>query len=142
MTTKQMALRWFDEVWNKKNPSAISDLMDAKAVGTTEGGEIRGPAEFRSAVYEPLVKAFPDVKVKIDSVIAEGNEAMLRWTVVATHTGPLAHVPPSGKKVKFNGMTCLTFRDGKVVSGADSYNLHGLVAYLSGGPASATVRAP
>lgn len=142
MTNKELALKWFEELWNRKNPAVLAELMDPSAVGTTEGGEIRGPAQFRSAVYDPLVKAFPDLRVRIDSVIAEGAEVMLRWTVVATHTGALLHIPASGRKVLFTGMTWLTFRNGKVVSGADSYNLHGLAAYLSGGPASATVRAP
>jgi steroid delta-isomerase-like uncharacterized protein len=140
MTTKQLAQKWFDELWNNHNPAIIAQIMDASAVGVTEGGEIHGPDEFRKAVYEPLIQAFPDVGVAIDGMIAEGEEVAVRWTVAATHHGALGEVPASGKQVRFSGMTWFKFKNGKIVSGADSYNLHGLIAYLSGGPASATVR--
>jgi steroid delta-isomerase-like uncharacterized protein len=139
MTTKQLASRWFEELWNKKNPDIIAEMMDPASSGVTEGGEIRGPDEFRTAVYEPLVRAFPDVTVRIDGVIAEGNEAAVRWTLIALHQGPLLHVPASGKRVKATGMTWLKFRNGKIVSGADSYNFHGLVAFLAGGAPCASV---
>jgi predicted ester cyclase len=139
MNTKQLATRWFEELWNKKNPEVIAEIMDASAVGVTEGGVIHGPGEFRASVYEPFVKAFPDLKVKIEGVLAEGDDVALRWTASATHTGPLLHVSPSGRPVKFSGITWLTFKGGKLVKGSDSYNFHGLMAYLGGGQPTASV---
>ena len=140
MNNSPLAVRWFDELWNKKNPAVITELMDAAAVGVTEGGEIHGAAEFRALGYEPLVKALPNMKVQIDGMLAEGDDVAVRWTVTGTHTGPLLHLPASGRGVKFSGMTWITFKNGKVMKGSDSFNFHGLVSYLSGGPATASVR--
>jgi steroid delta-isomerase-like uncharacterized protein len=140
MNPKELALKWFDEVWNKKKPATIAEMMDVASVGLSEGGEIKGPDEFRTAVYEPMVRAFPDVNVKVDSIISEGDEVALRWTVTASHFGPMMDLAASGKRVKFSGMTWLKFANGKIVGGSDSYNLHGLVSFLSGGPESASVR--
>lgn len=130
MNAKQVAQRWFEEVWNKRNPAVIDELMDASAVCATEGGPIRGPGDFRSLVYNPLITAFPDVKITLDGLIAEGEEVAIRWTVHATQKGPFAHLKPSGKAVAFSGMTWQRIRGGKIVAGSDSYNLHGLIAFL------------
>ena len=116
--------------------------MDPALVGVSEGGEIRGPDAFKSLVYEPMVRAFPDVSVSLDRIIGEGNEVAIRWTAVATHKGPFLDIAPTGKKVQFSGITWIEFKQGRIISGADSYNLHGLIAYLSGGPESASVHAP
>lgn len=140
MNPKQIAQRWFEEVWNKKNPAVIAELMDASAAGVTEAGPIKGPAEFKQLAYDPLIAAFPDVKVVIDGMIAEQNEVATRWTLSATHKGPLAHLAATGKRVTFSGMTWQRFKDGKMIAGADSYNLHGVLAFLATDAESASVR--
>lgn len=142
MNAKQIAQRWFEEVWNRKNPAVIAELMDPSAEAFAEGGTIRGPDEFRSAIYEPLVAAFPDVRIAIDGLVAENDEVVVRWTVTATHQGPLAGINPTGKQVRFSGMTWQRVRQGKIVAGSDSYNFHGLLAFLSTGTESASVRRP
>ena len=139
MHNREIVRTWFDSVWNQKNPATIAQLMSPDAAGVTETGEVTSPAEFKKAVYDPLVAAFPDVKISLDGIVTEGDEAAVRWTILATHTGPLAHLRPSGRRVKFSGMTWLKFKDGKIVGGADSYNLDGLLAALSEGRESATV---
>lgn len=140
MNTKQIAQKWFDELWNKKNSDVIDELLDDSVCGVSEGGEIKGPCEFRSAVYEPLVAAFPDVKVTIDGLVAEEDEIVIRWTASATHAGPFAHLKATGKRVKFSGMTWQRIKNGKIVAGADSYNLHGLLALLESDAESGSVR--
>ena len=140
MNNKQLARRWFEQLWNEKNTAVITELMDPLAVGVTEGGEIKGPAEFKTMVYEPFVHAFPDVKVTIDGLIAENDDVAIRWTLSATHKGTLMHLSPTGKQVKFSGMTWQRFKNGKIIAGADSYNLHGVFAFLSSGAACASVR--
>lgn len=140
MNTKQLAQKWFEEVWNKKNGAFIAEMMDPSVVGVTEGGEVRGPADFKQKVFEPLVQAFPDVKVTVEGIISEGDEAAVRWTVSATHKGVLMHLAATGKRVKFSGITWLKFKNGRIVGGSDSYNLHGLIGFLTDGTESASVR--
>lgn len=139
MDTKKLAKKWFTEVWNKKNVSTIELMMAPDAVGFTEGGKLVGPAQFRSLVFEPFVAALPDLKVTIAGIIADKNEAVIRWTASGTHNGALMDIAPTGRPVKFSGMTWLKFSRGKIIAGSDSYNLHGLIAYLTTGTPSASV---
>lgn len=140
MNTKQLAQTWFDELWNKKNAAIIEEMMDPAAAGVSEGGAIVGPANFKQMVFDPLTQAFPDLRLTIDGVIAEGDQAAVRWTVSGTHRGPMIHLKATGKRVRFSGMTWLEFKNGKLVAGADSFNLHGLLAALAEGTECGSIR--
>jgi predicted ester cyclase len=43
--------------------------------------------------------AFPDMTVVMDDLSETGNEAVYRWTLVGTNTGPGG----TGKRVRFSG---------------------------------------
>src|SRR5437870_5454462 len=64
--TRKLAKKWFDELWNKRNGDALPRLMHAEAVGDTEGGAVKGHAEFYYKLHGPLLAAFPDLKVSVD----------------------------------------------------------------------------
>jgi len=138
--TKALARGWFNRVWNKKDAAAIHSLMDLSAAGLTEGGAIKGPQEFHSSVFVPLVSAFPDLRVTIKGVMADGNEAFVRWSVDATHSGPFLGIAATGLRVSFSGATWLKFKKGRIVAGSDHYNFQGLIKALSSGVGSATVQ--
>ena len=59
--------------------------------------------------------AFPDMVVTIDNMIGEGDQVAARWSAVATHTGPLMGIPPSGRRVNWIGQGVYRIKDGKIV---------------------------
>lgn len=140
MSNKTTARHWFEEVWNRKNPKAIYELMHPEAVGYTEGGSITGPERFEKDMFAPLIAALPDVLVTVESMIGEGDEVATRWTAVGTHTHELMGIPATHKKVSFSGVTWFRFRDGKLAEGWDRWNLHGLMTLLHQGVPSATAQ--
>src|SRR5436190_12328833 len=96
---RKLAKKWFDELWNKRNGDALPKLMHAEAVGDTEGGTVTGHAEFYYKLHGPLLAAFPNIKVAIDGIVAEGNDAVVRWTLTATHTGDMMGIPASNRRI-------------------------------------------
>ncbi len=140
MKPKDLARRWFETLWNDHNPAVLDELMHPDALGTSETGPIRGPKEFREQVYDVIIAAFPDIRIQIDGTVAEGDEVVVRWAFVATHTGPLGDLPASGRQVRVQGMTWMLFQHGKIIEGADAFNMHAMLSYLSTGTESATVR--
>ena len=140
-TPKELAAQWFERVWNQKDGSAIVALLAPDGVGHTEGGSVTGPEQFEELLHRPMLSAFPDIRLTVEGIVAEGNEAVVRWQASATHSGSFADIPPSGRPVTFSGMTWLRFENGKIVEGSDRYNLHSLISYLSTGQVSATVKA-
>jgi predicted ester cyclase len=136
---KTVARRWFEEVWNERRDAAVDELMDAKSVGHVEGGVVYGPEGFRR-MRQMFLAALPDVRIILEDVIAEGNQAVVRWRAVGTHGGEGFGFAATGRPVDVRGMTWVVVRDGKLVEGFDTWNLHGLMASLKA-PAEAKAEA-
>src|SRR5437763_10234946 len=48
-------------------------------------------------VWEVLLRAFPDLHVTVEDVIAEGDKVVCRNMVTGTHRGEYMGIPPTGK---------------------------------------------
>ena len=124
-----LARRWFEEVWNARRDQAIDELMAPDAIGHMEGGDVDGPQGFRT-VRAVFLAGLPDLHITVEDVVSEGNQAVVRWRVRATHTGELLGALPTHRKVDFRGMTWMTIRDGKLAEGWDTWNLGSLLDSL------------
>ena len=65
-------------------------------------------------VWQVLLRAFPDLHVAVEDVIAEGDKVVARNTVTGTHRGEYRGVPPTGRPVRYDEIFILRFADGKV----------------------------
>ena len=139
-TLAGIARRWFEELWNQRNPGVLNELLDPAAVGDTEGGRISGHSEFIEKLHSPLIGAFPDLRVTLEDIVADGDNAAVRWTFEATHSGDTLGIPATHRRVKVSGMSWLKCKNGRLVAGWDRWNSHGLMSYLKDGTTCATVR--
>jgi steroid delta-isomerase-like uncharacterized protein len=126
---KAVVRRWFEEVWNQGNDSVVDELMAPGAVLYGLGPEMRGPAAFKPfhAAYR---NAFPDVRIEVEDVIAEGDMVALRWTATATHRGDGLGIPATNQKVRFSGMGMARIQGGQLVEGFNLYDEMGLMKQL------------
>jgi predicted ester cyclase len=110
-----------EEVWNKGNYEAASDLY----AETYVNGFGTGPA----ARVEPVRRyhqAFPDLRLEIEELVATGDTVVLRSTFRGTDTGGYAGRPPTGQLVDEWVVTIMHFEGGKVIRewiGADKLGL-------------------
>ena len=58
--------------------------------------------------------AFPDLEIKIEEMVAEGNTVAVRWTATGTATGKLRDIPLSGRKVVTPGISICRISRGKI----------------------------
>jgi steroid delta-isomerase-like uncharacterized protein len=65
-------------------------------------------------VWEVLLRAFPDLQVTVEDVIAEGDKVVCRNTVTGTHQGEYRGLPPTGKAVSYNEIFIFRFADGRI----------------------------
>jgi len=75
---------------------------------------VQGSKAFRK-VMENFRSAFPDSELKVEEEIAEGDKVVIRWSFSGTHQGILLHFPPTGKRVKWTGITIYRIADGKIM---------------------------
>jgi steroid delta-isomerase-like uncharacterized protein len=67
------------------------------------------------AFYTALWTGFPDLTIRIDELVGEGDKVVWRITASGTHTGPFQGVPATGKAVTFGGHYTFRFAHGKIV---------------------------
>ena len=58
--------------------------------------------------------AFPDIKIKIQDIIAEGDKVVVRTTTTETHKGYFANIPPTGKKISISATVIFRVDNGKI----------------------------
>jgi len=127
---RQLAIRWFEEVWNQRRRATIHELVAPAAAGHLEGQEIAGSEEF-SLFADELLNALPDLAVTIEDVVADEENAVVRWRFHGTHKGKGMGLEPTGREVFCSGMTWLKFREGKIVEGWDRWNHGAFVQQLT-----------
>ena len=117
-----MAKRWFDEVWNKGDESAIARMMHPEAVVHGLGaGPIHGPAQF-TPFFRLFNRALGEMKITVTETVVEGNMCAVHCRVQARHVGPDLGGPATGLPVDFRGITIVRVQDNMIVEGWNSFD--------------------
>ena len=129
---KALVRRWFEEVWNKGRAEAIDEMFaeDGVAHGLAgDAGSLRGPAGFRP-FHRSFRDAFPDIRVTVEDVIAEGDKVAALCSVQATHGGDTLGFAATGRAVEIGGMTFARVRDGKIVEAWNNFDFMALFVQI------------
>ena len=71
-------------------------------------------AEALKQVFAMLLRAFPDLHVTVEDLIAEGDKVVARNSVTGTHQGEYMGLPPTGRTVTYNEIFIFRFADGRI----------------------------
>jgi steroid delta-isomerase-like uncharacterized protein len=106
---------WLDAL-NRGDVSAAEETFAPDCVIHITGSAepLRGPAAFAQFVGG-MIAGFPDVRFELEDQLESGDVVAYRWSATGTHTGPLGNVPPTGKRVRVDGMAFDRLAGGKVV---------------------------
>jgi steroid delta-isomerase-like uncharacterized protein len=134
-SNKNVVRRLFEEVWNKGNLQVTDDLFTPNyAHHDTSTPDVgRGPdsEKKRATLYRT---AFPDMRLTIEDLIAEGETVMARWSCKGTHKGDLSGIPPTGTQVSMTGVSVARFTNGKMSEGWVNWDALGLMQQLGAVP--------
>ncbi len=111
---KQAFFRSIDAI-NSKNFAALNDLGIANFVRhcqATPGVKVNSLEEFKNYLRQDST-TFPDSRLTIDHVVAEGNFVAFHGTYVATQKGPMGPFPPSNKQISLEIAGVQRFENGK-----------------------------
>ena len=97
---KELVRRYNEEIWNRHNLEKFDEFV---------GGDV--PLEH----VQQFLAAFPDARITIEDLIAEGDKVVARLYATATNTGSFAGQPPSGKKVEIRSIRIYRIADNKIV---------------------------
>ena len=111
---KAVIRRWI-EAYNERDLQAEADVLAPGFVAHVPAAP--GPLEGLEAWRQfsgPFAEAFPDLRLTVQDIAAEGEKVAARVAFNGTHRGEFQGIPPSGKEVAFTSMEFNRVVDGKV----------------------------
>jgi steroid delta-isomerase-like uncharacterized protein len=117
-TSNKATLTRFQEALSSGDWELISKTIDEVVapdalISTPLPIEATG-ADLLKEVFGRLHRAFPDLHITIEDLIAEGDKVVARDTVTGTHQGEYMALPPTGKSVTYNEIFIVRFADGRI----------------------------
>ena len=109
---KALVQRFYEEIVNQKNLSALDQFVAPNAVNhTVPSGLPQGPNQFLSM----HLNAFPDAKVTVQDLLADGDKVVALVNIHGTHQGAFRAVSPTGKPITVMGIHIFRIENGKMV---------------------------
>src|SRR5919202_2465434 len=106
---------------NYRNLAILDELVAADVVvrslnrtEQTPAPVLRGREAYRAGILQRLA-AFPDYRVTIVELLAQGDQVMLYWTNQGTHLGPFRGVPATGRVIQEAAISLYRIQQGWIV---------------------------
>jgi steroid delta-isomerase-like uncharacterized protein len=74
--------------------------------------------------------AFPDQRVTLDDVLADGDRVAVRFTLRGTHRGDLLDLAPTGRRVEVQSVAIYRIAGGKMAEAWVGFDLMGMLQQL------------
>lgn len=128
---KALMRRWFEEVWNRGNGAAIAEMFvsDGKCYGFPDPDGFVGIEGFVET-HKNFRSAFPDIRIAIDDMIAEGDRVATRVTCTGRHTGEGLGFAATGQPATLKGVAIVRVEKGKIAEAWNYFDVPGMVAKL------------
>jgi steroid delta-isomerase-like uncharacterized protein len=109
---KEVARTFFEDVLGQNHLEryAESHSKDFVAHGATRDGSL----EEDIAAAKEERHAMPDMKIRVNHILAERDLVAVHWTAWGTNTQQGMGFPATGKKISVNGMTIFRFKAGRI----------------------------
>jgi steroid delta-isomerase-like uncharacterized protein len=130
----------YDEVLNHNKPELLPALLSPDIVFHTATEE-RGLAAYQ-ALTDRLRVAFAEMHFTIHDLIASGDRVAMRWSMSAKHSGPLAGIPATGKRVEQRANVIYRMEGGKIAEGWAQMDQLGMLRQIGIDPLGNAKAAP
>ena len=105
----------FVDRMNKHDLSAIDECFAADYVEHNAAPGMPPGRDGLKQMFQMYLKAFPDMSMKVEHVVSEGDLIVIHLTSMGTNKGEMMGMPATGKAVKVAEMHLARVRDGKFV---------------------------
>jgi len=112
---KEVVIRLTEDFWNAKDINTIDRFYSPGLVTHSPNAPQDGNFDsFKKQSIEDF-KAFPDLHIAINDLVAEGDKVVKFWTLHGTHKEEWIGIPATGKKVVFTGIEIFRIENEKAV---------------------------
>lgn len=114
MIAREIVKRFYEEVWNQQDFSAIARLCDEKLeFRGSLGAERRGHEGFADYLRS-VTQALGNYHCEIQDLVAEGDKAFARMLFSGVHRGMFLGFPPTNRRVQWAGAALFRIEAGKI----------------------------
>ncbi|WP_175410343.1 ester cyclase [Streptomyces sp. TRM64462] len=112
--TNKAVVRRLIDTWNSGDLEGMTRFWAPDMVHYGRDGKPLPGADV-AAEMGRFMRAFPDLRLTVHSLVAEGDLVATRLTVEGTHRGEYLGLPPTGRRVSCSLLGQLRIVDGAVV---------------------------
>jgi len=113
-TNKAIVRRLIDQAQSNGNLDVVDELLWDDFVDHTPLPGVPPTRDGVKMLFGYLRSAFPDLQVRVQEQIAEGEKVVTRKTFAGTHGGEFMGMPATGRPIAFEVIDILTFRDSRI----------------------------
>jgi len=131
MDSKELVLRYYDQVWREGNVDAIDDLLTPDHVDETPPPGFDGTPAAQKQIAAMMRDTSRDKTIEVLDVVVDGDRATGVWRMAWTQIGDLwGMVPADGKLIELEGIDYFQIRDGRISRTRHVENWLGVVLQL------------
>lgn len=132
-------VRRFVDLLNAGDEAGLQALVADDFVCHVAGGlaaGAHGPEIWRRRAGA-LRTAFPDYRITIEDLLADGDKVVMRYRGQGTHRGPLFGAGPTNSRVEYTGIMVVRISEGKLAEEWTEYDQFGLMRQIGALPGPA-----
>jgi steroid delta-isomerase-like uncharacterized protein len=120
-----------EELFTQGNLDAADEVYAPDYVGhdPSNSEEVRGLEAAKRAASD-YRQAFPDLRVTVEDLIAEGDRVAARLRFRGTHLGELDGITPTGRRVDCTGIVISRIEEGKIAEDWANFDDLGMMRQL------------
>ena len=130
---KAVVRRWF-QAFNDRDLAAEEAARSADFVAHLPGAPAPLDGEGWKSFSGAFFAGFPDLRLEIEDLLAEGDRVAVRWTFRGTHRGEFLGIAPTGKPVSMSAVEVNRVAEGKVAEHWVVLDQLGLMQQLAASP--------
>jgi predicted ester cyclase len=122
--------RWVEGLNRGDVSVADATFTPACVIHITGSPDPNLPVEGFKQMVAGLLAAFPDLHFTIEDQVVADDKVVTRWTAEGTNTGPLGKVPPTGRRMRIDGLILDRVEHGRVAERWEHWDQMGMLGQL------------
>lgn len=111
---KAINRRFYEVVLNQHNLAAVEEFVAPNYTGHSYPPGLPPGPDGLKVFLSLFFNAFPDGKVTIEDLLADGDRTAARLVFSGTHRGDFMGIPPTGKQIAVPAIDLARFENGKI----------------------------
>jgi steroid delta-isomerase-like uncharacterized protein len=129
---KAVVRRFYDEVVNGGHLERADEFVTPTYIEHQQlpGAEGRQGIQIAKAFLSMMRAAFPDYRLAIEDLIAEGDRVVARVVVIGTHRGEMMGLAPTGETVRTSGVEIFRFDGNQIAEHWATFDALGMLRQI------------